>query len=189
MALTYSTMVALGSPIPAFHLPDVVSGRMVSPEDFSGQVGLLVMFICKHCPYVIHMKEELAQIGKEYQRQRIGMVAISSNDIARYADDSPNQLQKMAEQIGFTFPICYDESQQIAKNFTAACTPDFFLYGPERILVYRGQFDDSRPGSDHPVTGRDLRMAIHAVLAGETVNANQKPSVGCSIKWKVGKRT
>jgi len=186
MALKHSTMLPLGTRIPNFRLADVVSGRMVSPEDFAIKQCVLVMFICKHCPYVVHVKEELARLGKDYQSKQVGMVAICSNDATRYPEDAPGQLQIMANQLGYTFPLCYDESQETAKVFAAACTPDFFLFDQDRKLVYRGQLDDSRPGTDKPVTGKDLRMALNAVLSEKTVNPDQKPSAGCSIKWKSG---
>jgi peroxiredoxin len=186
MALKHSTMLPLGTRIPDFRLPDVVSGRLVSPEDFLVQQCVLVMFICKHCPYVVHVKEELARLGRDYQRKEVGMVAICSNDAARYPEDAPDQLRMMTKQLGYTFPVCYDETQETAKVFAAACTPDFFLFDQDRKLVYRGQLDDSRPGTDKPVTGKDVRMALEAVLTEKTVNPDQKPSAGCSIKWKPG---
>lgn len=184
MALTPSTMLALGTPAPDFRLPDVVSGKTVSLATFAGKKALLVMFICRHCPYVVHVREELARLGKDYAGKDIGIVAISANDAENYPDDSPQQLKAMAEELKFAFPFCYDESQETAKGYTAACTPDFFLFGPDRKLVYRGQLDDSRPGNGKPVTGKDLRAAIDAVLAGKPVNARQMASIGCSIKWK-----
>ncbi len=186
MALTPSTMLALGTPAPDFSLPDVVSGKTVSLSTFADKQALLVMFICQHCPYVKHAKEELAKIGKDYQQSGLGMVAISANDVVNYPDDSPQKLKEMAIALGFTFPFCYDESQETAKAYTAACTPDFFLFDGDRKLVYRGQLDDSRPGNGLPVTGKDLRAAINAALAGEAIAPEQKPSIGCNIKWKPG---
>ena len=186
MALTPSTMLALGTPAPDFALPDVVSGRTISLGTFSGKQALLVMFICQHCPYVQHIKAELSRLGKDYQNTEVGIVAISANDVAHYPDDAPDELKAMAQDLQFTFPFCYDESQEIAKAYTAACTPDFFLFGLDRRLVYRGQLDDSRPGNGKPLTGRDLRAALEAVLAGRAVSQNQQPSVGCNIKWKAG---
>ena len=186
MALTPSTMLALGTKAPDFSLPDVVSGKMISLATFAGKRGLLVMFICKHCPYVVHVREELARLGKEYAKQDLGIVAISANDARNYPDDAPDELKAMAKQFGFSFPFCYDESQAVAKAYTAACTPDFFLFDQVRKLVYRGQLDDSRPGNSKPITGRDLRAALDAVLAGKPVSADQKPSLGCNIKWKPG---
>ncbi len=144
------------------------------------------MFICQHCPYVKHVQQELATIGKDYQDKGLGIVAISANDVANYPNDAPDKLKEMAIALDFTFPFCYDESQETAKAYTAACTPDFFLFDEERRLVYRGQLDDSRPGNGKPLTGSDLRGAINAVLAGQPVSPNQNPSIGCNIKWKPG---
>jgi hypothetical protein len=144
------------------------------------------MFICRHCPFVKHVQAELAQIGKDYAHTDIGIVAISTNDAAHYPDDAPDKLREMAEQLGFSFPFCYDESQETAKAYTAACTPDFFLFDANWQLVYRGQLDDSRPGNDQPVTGKDLRAALDDVLSHSPVNVDQKPSIGCNIKWKSG---
>ena len=186
MALTESTMLELGTEAPAFRLPDVVSGKTISLSVFTGKPALLVMFICRHCPYVQHVKAELARLGRDYTTKSVGIVAISSNDAADYPDDAPERLTAMAQEEGFVFPLCYDETQVVAKAYTAACTPDFFLFNKERQLVYRGQLDDSRPGNGRPVTGKDLRAAIDAVLAGTPVNAQQRPSVGCNIKWKKG---
>ncbi len=186
MALTPSTMLALGTKAPDFQLPDVVSGNVISLATFAGKQALLVMFICRHCPYVQHIKEELARLGKEYARNEAGIVAISANDAANYPDDAPNQLKAMAKELGLTFPFCYDETQDAAKVYTAACTPDFFLFDAKRTLVYRGQLDESRPGNGKPVTGKDLRAALDAVLAGTPVSPDQKPSIGCNIKWKKG---
>ena len=186
MALTHSTMLELGTPVPDFQLPDVVSGQMIDSGQFSARKGLLVMFICRHCPYVVHVQNELARVGNEYAEKSLGVVAISSNDAANYPDDAPEQLKAMAQKLGFTFPYCYDESQDVARAFTAACTPDFFLFDQAQRLVYRGQLDDSRPGNGKPVTGKDLRAAIDAVLAGQPVSQDQRPSAGCNIKWKPG---
>lgn len=186
MVLKGSTMLPLGTPLPHFDLPDVRTHQMVSPELFSGKAALLVMFICRHCPYVAHVQEELAKLGRDYHGKNVGIVAISSNDVKNYPQDSPARLKEMAEELGFAFPYCYDESQNVAKVFTAACTPDFFLFNKERKLVYRGQLDDSRPGSGKPVTGRDLRTALDVVLDGKPVSDMQKPSAGCNIKWKAG---
>ena len=196
MALTESTMLELGTKAPEFSLPDVVSGKTITLETFADKKALLVMFICQHCPYVQHVKKEVARLGKEYTAKDVGMVAISANDAKNYPDDAPEELKKMAATLGFTFPFCYDETQEAAKAYTAACTPDFFLFsaggGPASggdetwHLVYRGQLDDSRPGNALPVTGRDLRAAIDAVLSGKAVSRPQKPSVGCNIKWKRG---
>lgn len=184
MAATESTMLALGTPAPDFSLPDVVSGKTVSLRDFDGKKALLVMFICRHCPYVKHVQDELARLGRDYADKPLGIVAISSNDADNYPDDAPESLKEMAVQLGFRFPYLYDESQDVARAYDAACTPDFFLFDENRRLVYRGQLDGSRPGNGVPVTGKDLRNAIEAVLAGAPVDPNQKPSLGCNIKWK-----
>ncbi len=185
MVKTASTMLPLGTQAPNFELPDVVSGQTISLSSFAGK-PLLVMFICQHCPFVKHVKSELANIGKDYAASNLGIVAISSNDINKYPDDAPEQLKVMAEEAGFLFPICFDESQEVAKAYTAACTPDFFLFDADHKLVYRGQLDDSRPSDGIPVTGKDLRAAIDATLSGKSVNFDQKPSIGCNIKWKPG---
>ena len=186
MTLTASTMLTLGTQAPNFQLPHVVSGKLVSLDAFAGKKALLIMFICKHCPYVQHLEEEIARIGVDYADRDIGIVAISANDASRYREDAPDQLRIMAQELGFTFPLCYDEHQVTAKAYTAACTPDFFLFDSERRLVYRGQLDGSRPGNDKPVNGRDLRAAIDAVLTGRSVDPEQQPSLGCNIKWKPG---
>jgi thiol-disulfide isomerase/thioredoxin len=187
MAATESTMLGLGTPAPAFQLPDAVSGQTVNLDSFPGKKGLLVMFLCPHCPYVRHIHSGLAALARDYASADLGMVAISSNDAAQYPDDGPDGLRKMAQDLGFQFPYCYDENQETAQAYQAACTPDFFLFDADRRLVYRGQFDDSRPKNSVPVTGSDLRAAIDAVLAGQAVSALQKPSIGCNIKWKPGK--
>jgi len=186
MALTPSTMLPLGTKAPDFSLTDAVSGRAISLSTFSGKKALLVMFLCRHCPYVQHVKEELARFGSDYQAKDVGIVAISSNDVENDPDDSPENLKEMARELGFTFPFCYDETQATAKAYAAACTPDFFLFDREFRLVYRGQLDDSRPGNGKPVTGRDLRTALDAVLSSRPPSPNQKPSMGCNIKWKRG---
>ncbi len=183
MALTASTMLPLGTKVPDFQLPDVVSSQVVSPAIFAGKQALLVMFICAHCPFVKHVKQELTRIGQDYS-EKVGIVAISANDAAKYPDDAPEQLKLMAEALRFTFPFCYDESQETAKTYTAACTPDFFLFDADHQLVYRGQLDDSRPGNDKPVNGHDLRAALEQLLGGQPVSQDQKPSIGCNIKWK-----
>ena len=186
MSLTNSTMLGLGTTIPSFELPDVVSGKMISPDVYAEKKGVLVMFICQHCPFVVHVREELAQLGHDYDLAELGIIAISSNDVASHPDDAPESLKQMAEQADFVFPLCYDESQDVAKQFTAACTPDFFLFDRSQKLVYRGQLDDSRPGNGKPVTGNDLRVAIDGMLSGQSVNATQRASAGCNIKWKSG---
>jgi peroxiredoxin len=177
-------MLPLGTIAPDFDLPDVVSGRNVSLPDFASKDALLVMFICRHCPFVKHVQTELARIGRDYAQQSIGIVAISSNDAATYPDDAPPSLREQAEEIGFTFPYCYDESQDVARAYHAACTPDFFVFDRQRKLVYRGQLDASRPGNNVAVTGTDLRSAIDAVLQGTAVATEQRPSIGCNIKWR-----
>lgn len=186
MVRTASTMLALGTPAPDFALRDVVTGQTVSLATFADQKALLILFICRHCPFVKHVQGELARIGHDYANQPLGIVAISANDAVNYPDDSPNSLKLMVQELGFTFPLCHDETQEVAKAYTAACTPDFFLFDGDRALVYRGQLDDSRPGNGKPVTGRDLRAAIDAVLADRPVASEQQPSIGCNIKWKAG---
>lgn len=186
MVETPSTMVTLGTPSPDFELPDVVTGKTISLQTFAGKKGLLFMFISRHCPFVKHIQKELAQIGKDYANSPIGILAICANDVENYPDDAPDKLKDMAEELEFTFPYCYDESQRVSQAYSAACTPDFFLFDQHRKLVYRGQLDASRPGNDKPVDGKDLRAAIDSVLAGNQVSADQKPSIGCNIKWKAG---
>jgi len=189
MSRTQSTMVELGTTAPAFELQDVVTGKAVGRDDVAAdRKGLLVMFICVHCPYVKHIEEELARIGKDYEG-KIGIAAISSNDIVTHPQDAPEEMKKQAERLGFRFPYLYDETQEVAREYDAACTPDLFLFDGEMKLVYRGQLDDSRPkrgdiGNDIPVTGKDLRAAMDAVLAGKRPDPNQKFSIGCNIKWK-----
>ncbi|MFO0954625.1 MAG: thioredoxin family protein [Isosphaeraceae bacterium] len=185
MALTPSTMLPLGSAAPAFSLPDT-SGGTVSLFDFSKSPALLVIFLCNHCPYVKHVRSELARLGKEYQGKGVAIVGISSNDVTTHPDDSPARMAEEKVTAGYTFPYLYDESQEVAKSYQAACTPDFFLFDAGQKLVYRGQFDASRPGNGIPVTGQDLRAAMDAVLAGKPVSQDQKPSMGCNIKWKSG---
>jgi peroxiredoxin len=177
-------MLSLGTPAPPFSLCDVVSGQSYSLASFSGKAALLVMFICRHCPYVVHVEQEIAKIGRDYTDTGLGIIGISSNDPVQYPDDAPPRLKEMAERLGLTFPFCFDETQNVAMAYGAACTPDFYLFDQERRLAYHGQLDDSRPGSNKPVTGRDLRAAIDAVLAGKPVDSKQKASVGCSIKWR-----
>ncbi|GIX49885.1 thioredoxin family protein [Limisphaera sp. 4302-co] len=186
MALTPSTMMLpLGTVAPDFRLPDT-EGRMVSLSDFAGAPAYLVMFICNHCPYVKHIRSSLAALCREYQAKGVAIVGINSNDVERYPDDSPERMKEEVRSAGYTFPYLFDATQEVAKAYRAACTPDFFLFDRDRKLVYRGQYDDSRPGNGIPVTGRDLRAALDAVLAGRPVPADQKPSVGCNIKWKPG---
>ena len=180
-----STMLALGTSAPDFELPDT-DGRIVRLADFRDARGLLVMFICNHCPYVKHVQAELARIGRDYGPRGIGIVAISSNDVANYPADAPDKMREEKAQAGYTFPYLYDESQDVAKAYRAACTPDFFVFDRQHKLAYRGQLDDSRPKNTTPVTGRDLRSALDDVLAGRPVTEEQRPSIGCNIKWRVG---
>jgi len=179
-------MMPLGSSAADFPLPDVTSKKIYSLADFQDKKALLVMFICRHCPYVRHVQKEIAKIGEYYQDSDLGVVAISSNDAQMYPDDAPESLKEMAQEFRFSFPYLYDENQEVAKKYKAACTPDFFLFDENRKLVYRGQLDDSRPANNIPVTGKDLREAIEDVLNNRPVNPNQKPSVGCNIKWIPG---
>ena len=183
MSLTPSTMLPLGTSAPPFALPDV-SGKTVSIADFQNAPALLVMFICNHCPYVKHVRSGLAKLACDYQAQGVAVVAISSNDIESHPDDSPAKMAVEAKEADYTFPYLYDESQAVARAYQAACTPDFFLFDREKRLVYRGQLDDSRPGNGIPVTGKDLRAALDAVIARKPVATEQKPSIGCNIKWK-----
>ena len=186
MALKESTMLALGTAMPDFSLPDVRTQSDISPKTFQGKRALLVMFICRHCPYVVHVQDELTKLERDYQDKNLGILGVSSNDVGGYPQDAPSRLKEMAHQLGWQFPYCYDESQVVAKAFTAACTPDFFVFDQERRLVYRGQLDDSRPGNGKLVNGRDLRMALDVVLIGKDVANQQRPSAGCNIKWKPG---
>jgi peroxiredoxin len=186
MARTPSTMTDLGIPANHFNLTDAVSGETVSLSSFAGKKGLLIMFICNHCPFVVHVKDQLAAIGRDYAGKDLGIVAISSNDIEKYPQDGPEKMKEFAEENGFEFPYLFDDDQSVAKMYKAACTPDFFLYDSMRLLAYRGQLDASRPGNDEPNDGADLRAAIDAVLRGETPSVEQMPSIGCNIKWKPG---
>ncbi|HUB79859.1 MAG TPA: thioredoxin family protein [Bryobacteraceae bacterium] len=186
MAATESTMLELGTAAPDFSLPDVVSANTISLATFAGEKGLLVMFLCPHCPYVKHVQSKLAAVLKEYAGAPLGIVAIGSNDAGQFPEDNPDGLRAQAAELGFGFPYCYDESQAVAKAYQAACTPDFFLFDGARELVYRGQMDGARPKNDTPVTGSDLRAAIDAVLAGRPIDPVQRPSLGCNIKWKKG---
>lgn len=183
MALTPSTMVALGTPAPDFALPDT-EGKLVRLADLSAAPALLVAFICNHCPYVKHIRSAFAQLAKEYQAKGVAVVGISSNDAKAYPDDSPEKMKLEKAAAGYVFPYLYDESQAVAKAYSAACTPDFFVYGKDRKLAYRGQMDASRPGNGKPNDGADLRAALDAVLAGKAPEGQQWPSIGCNIKWK-----
>jgi peroxiredoxin len=185
MAATPSTMLALGTVAPEFCLPDP-DGRLVSRDDFAQAPALLVMFICNHCPFVKHVRDELARLGRDYGAQGVAIVAINANDAQAYPDDNPAAMKREAAAAGYGFPYLVDETQAVAQAYRAACTPDFFLFDGERRLVYRGQLDASRPSNGVPVTGRDLRTALDALLAGEPVSAEQRPSIGCNIKWRPG---
>lgn len=178
-------MLPLGTKAPDFSLPNI-DGKTVSLADFASAPALLVIFMCNHCPFVKHLREGLAQLGRDYQSRGVAVVGISSNDVATYPDDSPAKMAEEHQSAGYTFPYLFDEKQAIAKAYRAACTPDFYLFDSERKLVYRGQFDDSRPGNGLPVTGKDLRDAIDALLKGKAVAQEQKPSIGCNIKWRTG---
>ncbi len=185
MVKTASTMLPLGAEAPDFSLSNI-DGTTVSLADSRDASALLMMFICNHCPFVKHIAAELANLGRDYGERGVAVIGISSNDVENYADDSPEKMRQEAEQQGYTFPYLYDETQEVAKAYRAACTPDFFLFDGDRRLVYRGQLDSSRPGSGIPVTGEDLRAALDAVLAGDPVAAEQRASIGCNIKWKAG---
>lgn len=185
MVDTLSTMLPLGTPAPNFSLTDTVSGDTVSLSDCDGK-ALVVMFICNHCPFVIHIQRGLVRFGNDYRASDVSIVGISANDAKKYPGDAPDKLAAMARRMGYAFPYLYDETQEVAKSYTAACTPDFFVFDADRDLVYRGQFDDSRPSNRIPVTGKDLRAAVDAVLADREAPAIQKPSIGCNIKWIPG---
>ena len=185
MVKTLSTMLPLGTKAPNFSLVNV-DGKTVSRSDFDGAPSLLVIFMCNHCPFVIHIAPELATLGKQYQDKGVGVVAISPNDVASFPADSPEQMVHEVQDRGYTFPYLYDDTQEVAKAYCAACTPDFYVFDKDQKLVYRGQMDSSRPESGIPVTGEDLRAALDAVLAGKPVSETQRPSLGCNIKWKEG---
>ncbi|MBR56944.1 MAG: thioredoxin family protein [Myxococcales bacterium] len=187
MARTPSTMLLpLGSKAPDFQLLDVIDNSQCSLVDFSDRHALLIMFICNHCPFVIHVREEFSRLGRDYGDTGLGIIAINSNDVANYPDDSPDKMRELAVEEGWNFPYLFDEDQSVAKAYQAACTPDFFLFDGDQQLVYRGQLDGSRPGNDVPVDGTDLRAAIDAVLSGASIPDPQVPSLGCNIKWKPG---
>jgi peroxiredoxin len=185
MAAMHSAMLPLGTRAPDFRLPDT-SGKTVSLSDFKDAPALLVIFMCNHCPYVKHIRAGLAQLARDYVPRRAGIVAISSNDVVNYPDDGPAKMAQEAKAAGYIFPYLYDETQEVAKAYHAVCTPDIFLFDKDQRLVYRGQFDDSRPSNGLPVTGNDVRSALDAALASQPVATEQKPSIGCSIKWKSG---
>ena len=186
MAETLSTMLTLGTRVPAFSLQNAVDGRTVSPDDYADSSALLVMFICNHCPFVKHVIDGVTNLAADYLPRDVGIIAINSNDRVGYPQDAPEQMKRLAEELGWDFPFVFDETQEVAKAFRAACTPDFFLFDAAGNLAYRGELDESRPGHGIPVTGRDLRAAIDAVLAGEPVDEDQKASIGCNIKWRPG---
>lgn len=184
MAATPSTMVTLGTPAPAFALTDVVSGKAISLPQLKGKVATVIMFICNHCPYVKHINAGLVKLVNDYAQQHISFIAISSNDAKKYPEDGPESMKEAAIHLKYPFPYLYDETQQVARAFDAACTPDFFVYDLDLKLAYRGQFDDSRPGNNITVTGNDLRLALDCLLANKPVSPQQKASIGCNIKWK-----
>ena len=184
MAQTPSSMLPLGTRAPDFALPDTVSGKTLTLAQVQGEQGTVVMFICNHCPYVKHVNAELVRLARDYQGRGIGFVAISSNDAANYPEDAPARMTETARALGYPFPYLHDESQDVARAYQAACTPDFYLFDAKLACVYRGQLDESRPRNEVPVTGRDLRAALEALLAGKTIGADQRPSVGCNIKWR-----
>jgi peroxiredoxin len=186
MAEVRSTMLPLGTRLPAFSLPNAVDGTTVSSADLGEPAALLVLFICNHCPYVQHVKREIGRVAADYAPRGVALVAISSNDVAQFPDDAPDKMRALARAEGWTFPYLFDETQRVARAFRAACTPEFYLFDRERRLVYRGQLDGSRPKNDVPVTGNDLRAALEALLSGKAVSPEQVPSVGCNIKWKPG---
>ena len=185
MAETPSTMLPLGTKAPDFRLPDP-QGKLVASDDFKNAPALLVVFMCNHCPFVKHIRSQFAELAREYQARGVAIVGINSNDAVFSPGDRPGMMAEEVKQVGYTFPYLFDESQEIAKAYRAACTPDFFLFDHDRLLVYRGQFDDSRPGNGRPITGTDLRAALDAVLAGHPAPTHQRPSIGCNIKWRSG---
>lgn len=185
MVQTASTMLPLGTPAPTFKLPDP-AGKVFSLSQFADNPVLMVAFICNHCPFVKHVRTEFAKLAKEYQDRGVAVVAINSNDVNTHPDDSPEKMAEEIRAIGYTFPYLYDEDQTVAKAYHAACTPDFYVFDKQRELQYRGQMDGSRPGNNIPITGTDLRAALDAVLSGHTPTTDQKPSIGCNIKWKKG---
>lgn len=184
MARTPSNMLPLGTAAPEFILPDTVTDTQISLQDAKGNNGTLVFFICNHCPFVIHVNPEISKLAREYQQKGIGFIAISSNDVINYPQDAPYLMKELAKKERYSFPYLYDETQDVAKAYDAACTPDFYLFDEDLSLVYRGQLDDSRPGNGIPLNGSDLRMAMDQLLRGEQIDANQKPSIGCNIKWR-----
>ncbi|WP_350290743.1 thioredoxin family protein [uncultured Croceitalea sp.] len=184
MAMTPSNMLSLGTIAPDFNLLDTISAKTLGLQELKGDKATVLMFICNHCPFVIHVNPEIAKLGLEYKAKGIGFIAISSNDIENYPQDAPHLMTKVAQREGYSFPYLYDETQEVAKAYDAACTPDFYLFDAELKLAYRGQLDDSRPGNGLPLNGTDLRNAMDNLLEGITIDENQKPSIGCNIKWK-----
>jgi peroxiredoxin len=184
MAETPSNMIPLGTKAPTFELPDTITGKYLKLSDLTSDIAIVIMFICNHCPFVKHVQHELVRLANDYISKGISFIAISSNDVSKYPADSPEKMKELAEQLGFTFPYLYDESQDVARSYDAACTPDFYIFDKNLKLVYRGQLDDSRPGNTIPVNGLDIRNALNQILKGEPVNEMQKPSIGCNIKWK-----
>jgi peroxiredoxin len=184
MVITPTTTISLGAPAPDFTLPDTVSGETLSLDKLKSDTATMVMFLCNHCPYVKHVQDGLVQIAEDYQPKGVSFIAISSNDVENYPEDGPEEMKKVAQKKGYPFPFLYDETQEVAKAYSAVCTPDIFVFDGDMKLVYRGQFDDARPSNDVPVTGEDVREALEALLNDKPVDPNQKPSVGCSIKWK-----
>ena len=177
-------MVPLGTKAPDFNLPDTVSGNNISLNDIKGNVASVIMFICNHCPFVVHVNSELVKLSNDYKNKGISFIAISANDVVTHPGDAPDKMRENALQLGYTFPYCYDETQETAKAYDAACTPDFFIYNKNLELAYRGQLDDSRPGNDIPVTGKDIRNALDCLLSNQPVPEFQRPSIGCNVKWK-----
>lgn len=186
MVMVPSQMLPLGTAAPDFSLPDAVSGKTVSLADFAGKPALLVLFICNHCPFVVHVRDEFGRLEKDFAKRGLAIVAINSNDEKMHPNDGPPHMKKLAAEMGWGFPFLFDATQSVAKAYTAACTPDIYLFDASRKLAYRGQMDDARPGNDKPVNGKDLRAAIEAVLSGKPVPADQRPSAGCNIKWAAG---
>ena len=184
MVLTPSKLVPLGTPAPDFNLPDMLSEKWVSLADVKSDIATVIMFICNHCPYVIHVQNQLVELTNEYAEKGISFVAINSNDVENYPEDSPRKMKEVGKKLGYGFPYLFDQTQEVARAYQATCTPDFFIYDHALRLTYRGQLDDSRPGSSTPVTGLDIRNALDAMIAGKTVDADQKASMGCNIKWK-----
>jgi len=182
--MTPSTMISLGTPAPMFSLPDTVSGSVLNLQELRSEKATVIMFICNHCPFVKHVQYELVKIANDYSEKGVSFIAISSNDVDNYPDDAPDKMKTVAEQLNYPFPYLYDESQNVAKAYQAACTPDFFIFDGDLALVYRGQLDDSRPSNDIPPTGSDMRAVLDAVIEGKPVSEDQQPSIGCNIKWK-----